>query len=138
MFAILPPEDTANGSSADTPSLVAFHLGNGCLSDNTFLFGVRRLTLKLSCGEQDTLVEMWTAKLSTPKFTVDAYETKLVIASLARSDIESARKFEHLLKAVISLDGSNEVRVYAKSLGVPLFQGQDALFWCVRHLVTLT
>lgn len=136
-FAIQPPEDTTGESFDGTPSLVVFHLGDGTLADETYLFGVRRLTLRLACGANNTYVELWTAKLSTPKFTVDAYETNLVIASLQREDIDSVQKFEHLLKAVISLDASDEVRVYAKLLRVPLFEGEDALFWCVRHFVSL-
>ena len=131
-----PPEDTGGAASPNTPSHIAFHLGGGPLSNDRVLLGVDRLALRFVCGVQQYLVELWTAQLSTPRFTVNAYDTSFVFASLAREDVAGAQKFETLLKAVVSLDGSHQVRVYAKYLGVPLFEGPDALYWCLRHRVS--
>lgn len=131
-----PPEDTGGAASPNTPSHIAFHLGGGPLGNDRLLLGVDRLALRFVCGEQHNLIELWTAGLHTPKFTVDAYDTSFVFASLARQDVSCAHKFETLLKAVVSLDNSEEIRVYAKYLGVPLFEGPDALYWCLRHRVS--
>lgn len=133
-----PPEDTRAATSPDTPSHIAFHLGGGPLHNDDVLLGVDRLALRFVCGAQHNLIELWTAGLSTPRFTVNAYDTSFVFASLARQDVQHAQKFENLLKAVVSLDDSQEVRVYAKYLGVPLFEGSDALYWCLRHRVSST
>lgn len=127
------------------PSHIAFHVGSRPFCDagasdeesNAFSIGVDRIALRFTCGAQQNLVELWTARLPIPKFTVEAYDTSFVFASLARQDIEQARKFKSLLKAVVSLDESDEVRVYAKYLGVPLFEGPEALYWCLRHRVGL-
>ena len=135
-----PPEDTRHfpvGSAfASRPSHIAFHLGGGPLQHGGVALGVDRVAVKLSCGVQQLLVEVWIAPLSTPAFTVDAYDTSFVFASLARQDIDSAQKFSNKLKAIVSLDGSDEVRVYATYLGVPVFEGPDALYWCLRHRVS--
>lgn len=135
-FLVPPPEDTRCPEIPSRPSHIAFHLGRGPLHNDNLLFGVDRLALQLTCGLQQFLVELWTAQLSTPRFTVNAYDTSFVFASLAHEDVASAKKFETLLKAVVSLDGSDQVRVYAKYLGVPLFEGPDALYWCLRHRVS--
>lgn len=127
------------------PSHIAFHVGSrpfcdtsaGVEETDAFCIGVDRIALQLTCGVQQLLLELWTARLSIPKFTVDAYDTSFVFASLARQDIEQARKFESLLRAIVSLDGSDEVRVYGKYVGVPVFEGPEALFWCLRHRVGL-
>lgn len=127
------------------PSHIAFHVGSCTFRDASggdeesygFDVGVDRIALHFTCGVQQLLLELWTARLSIPKFTVDAYDTSFVFASLTRQDIEHARKFESLLKAIVSLDGSQEVRVFAKYLGVPVFEGPEALYWCLRHRVGL-
>lgn len=127
------------------PSHIAFHVGGCPFCDiggndeesNAVNIGVDRVALQFTCGVQQNLIELWTARLSIPKFTVDAYDTSFVFASLTRQDIEQARKFESLLKAIVSLDGSDEVRVYGKYVGVPVFEGPEALFWCLRHRVGL-
>ena len=118
------------------PSHIAFHLGGGALVDDNASLGVNRLSVQLACGVQRFLVEVWTAGFTTPSFTVSAYDTSFVFASLARQDINAVQKFSSLLKAIVSLDNSQEVRVYAKFLGVPVFEGADALFWCLRHRVS--
>lgn len=142
-FLLPPPEDTRRGARSACPSHIAFHLGSGLLQHNSdeesnkLEFGVDRTALQFTCGVQQLLLELWTARLSIPKFTVDAYDTSFVFASLARQDIAGARKFETLLKAVVSLDGSQEVRVFAKYVGVPVFEGPEAVYWCLRHRVGL-
>jgi len=145
-FLVPPPEDIrAVAWSSElpvkvpnTPSHIAFHLGGGPLCNDDVLLGVDRVALRFACGVQHNLIELWTAQLNTPRFTVDAYDTSFVFASLTRQDVAHAKKFETLLKAVVSLDGSEEIRVYAKYLRVPLFEGSDALYWCMRHRVSLT
>lgn len=127
------------------PSHIVFHVGSCTFCDtsgrdeesHSFDIGVDRIALHFTCGAQQLLLELWTARLSIPKFTVDAYDTSFVFASLTRQEIEQARKFESLLKAIVSLDDSQEVRVYAKYLGVPVFEGPEALYWCLRHRVGL-
>ena len=47
--------------------------------------------------------------------------------------LDTGNEFETLLKAVVSLDGSQEVRVFAKYVGVPVFEGPEAVYWCLRH-----
>lgn len=144
-FFIPPPEDTGCAVLPARPSHIAFHVGSCTFRDasggdeesNDFDIGVNRIALQFTCGVQQNLIELWTARLSIPKFTVDAYDTSFVFASLTQQEIEQARKFESLLKAVVSLDESDEVRVYAKYLGVPVFEGPEALYWCLRHRVGL-
>ena len=66
-------------------------------------------------------------------FTIIFFYQVVFVKEFLSFDI---KKFENLLKAVVSLDGSAEIKVYAKYLGVPLFEGPDALYWCLRHRVS--
>ena len=109
-----------------------FCIGAGPLSDPRCLIGVRHRSLDLRCGADRVFVDAWVATIDTPLFTVDAYETTCTLGTLTRDDVPAARNFKTLFTAIVSLDGSEEVRAFARELGVPLFEGHTALFWALR------
>ena len=125
------------GRYGETPpaQCTVFCIGGGPLSDPRCLIGVRHRSLDLWCGADRVFVDAWVATIDTPLFTVDAYETTCTLGTLTRSDVSAARRFESLFTAIVSLDGSEKVRGFARELGVPLFEGDAALFWALRDAV---
>ena len=96
------------------------------------------MSLLFRCGDTKALLDVWSATLDTPLFTVNAYDTKFTIASLRKEDIFAADPFSARLRVVVSLDDSREVREFASALRVALFEGPDALYWALHHAVCQT
>lgn len=130
---IPPPEETgARGRRRQQP--VSFlHVGPTPLraADS----GVANALLRFRCGEKDALIEFWLADWGTPLFTLSAYDTRRTVLSLTRDDCNRTLVSETLAKAVVSVDSSPQVRLWAQQRGIPVFEGKDALFWAVRHLL---
>ena len=97
--------------------------------------GVGNALLRFRCGAKDALVEFWLADWDTPLFTLTAYDTRRTVLSLTRDDCDRTVVSEALAKAVVSVDSSPRVRLWAQQRGVPVFEGEDALFWAVWHLL---
>lgn len=129
---IPPPEETGARDSQQQP--VSFlHVGPTPLraADS----GVGNALLRFRCGAKDALIEFWLADWGTPLFTLSAYDTRRTVLSLTRDDCQRTVVSEALAKAVVSVDASPQVRLWAQQRGIPVFEGEDALFWAVRHLL---
>jgi len=128
---IPPPEETGARSRRRPVSFL--HVGHTPLrvADS----GVGNALLRFRCGAKDALVEFWLADWDTPLFTLTAYDTRRTVLSLTRDDCDRTVVSEALAKAVVSVDSSPRVRLWAQQRGVPVFEGEDALFWAVRHLL---
>lgn len=115
------------------------HLGNGgVLYNPDCLIGVEHQFLRFSFGSTRRFVGIWNTSFSTPRFTVEAYESEknTVIASLSAEDLENCLPFADLFELVVSIDGSREVENFAAERDLVLFEGVDALCWAVHHTLT--
>lgn len=115
------------------------HLGDaGVLRDPDCLIGVDHQFLRFSFGTSCRFVGVWNTNFCTPRFTVDAYihENNTVVASLSSDDLVNCLPFADLFEIVVSVDASQQVRDFAFDRDLILFEGVDALYWTVHHILT--
>ena len=98
--------------------------------------GVTHRTLEFVCGDDVRVVDAWVSTLDTPLFTIEGgYDTRTTLAVLRADDVPEARRLSHLITGVVSLDASAAVSRFAAQLTVPLFGGDNALYWGLHHAI---
>ena len=139
--SVPPPEDTVSsvnrGFSKDVKLKTVLHVGDG-------LFGsasgsVCNTAMRFRYGDTNVLIDLWSAPLSVPLFTIQAYDTSAVVVSLSEDDVflEKTCRLAEMAVAVVSLDGSCMVEEFARHLHLPLFVGEAGFYWCVHYLLTI-
>ena len=88
-------------------------------------------------GRTHLAVEVWSANLDTPYFTVDAYidKKRKLLLSVSKNSLYKARRFLHKASAVVLLDDHPDTLAFANSANCPVFQGNDALYWAFREIL---
>lgn len=136
-MAVPPPEDVTNQYFCENVRLkTVLHVGGG-------LFGtenesVTNTALRFRCGNTNVLVDLWSAPLDVPEFTLLAYDTSAVVLALSNNDVHhnKTQRLADIALAVVSLDGGELVQEFARQRHLPLFQGKAGFFWCVHYLLT--
>ena len=136
MWSVPPPEDTGacdRRAAVDEQQLSVLFIGKTPFDEG---IGVRRQGLYFSFGRTEIFVDAWTAKLDTPLFTVEAYDTTHCIAFLDAASLFDAEDFAHLITSIVSVDASRDVRQFAADLRVPVFETQEGFYWALHDAVT--
>lgn len=144
MSFIPPPEDTVSLVHAQFGHEVrvqtVLHIGSGFFDkkDDTT---VRNTPLRFCYVNRNILIDLWSAPLSVPEFTLRAYDTSATILCIEDADLVlfpyKIQRVVNIISAVVATkpDRSEEVAKFALQNSLPLFQCEFALYWCIHYLL---
>lgn len=98
---------------------------------------MQRSCVWFAFGRTQLAVEVWSANLDTPYFTVDAYidNKRKLLLSVSKNSIYEARRFLAKASAVVLLDEHPNTLAFARSANCSVFKGNDALYWAFREIL---
>lgn len=137
-MAVPPPEDVTNQYFCENVRLkTVLHVGGGLFGTESE--SVINTALRFRFGTTNVLVDLWSAPIDVPEFTLLAYDTSAVVLALSSDDVyhNKTQRLAEMASAVVSLDGSEEVQEFALQRYLPLFRGKAGFYWCVHYLLTM-